>query len=149
MKPGTPLSEADLYHHPDPLYRLIGEPNESEVFVDGEKVTALIDSGAPISSIMSSLAKTLNLEIKNVKAILDLEATQGLQVPYLGYIEMYLKFPEVRAFARDILMLVVPDSPYCERIPVALGTLPHRHVHQTGYLEGSRKKLVAVGKGAW
>ena len=23
----------------------------------------------------------------------------------------------------DVLMLVVPDSPYCERVPIALGTL--------------------------
>ena len=36
---------------------------------------------------------------------------------------MQLKIPEVRGFDRDVLMLVVPDSPYCERVPIALGTL--------------------------
>ena len=89
VKSQTPLSEADLYHNPDPLFRLIGKPNESEVFVDGKKVTALIDSGSQISSISCSLAKTIKLEIKSLKTILDLEATGGFPVPYLGYIEIH------------------------------------------------------------
>ena len=36
---------------------------------------------------MIILVKTLKLELKNLKTILDLEATRGLQVPYLGYLE--------------------------------------------------------------
>ena len=98
MKYKTSLSEVDLCHNPEPLFRLIGKPTESEVFVDGEQVTALIDSGAQISSITISLARTLKLGLKHFKTILDLEATRGLQVPYLGYVEMQLKIPEVRAF---------------------------------------------------
>ena len=69
------------------------------------------------------MAKTLILEIKYLKTILDLEATRGLQVPYLAYTEMQLKIPEVRAFDRHVLMLVVPDSSYCQRVPVMIGTL--------------------------
>ena len=56
-----------------------------------------MDSGAQISSITISLAKTLKLEIKSLKTILDLEGTGGSLVPYLGYIEMHLKIPEVKA----------------------------------------------------
>ena len=88
MKSKRFLSEVDLHYNPDPLSGLIGEPNESEVFVDREKVTALINSWAQISSIIISLARALKLEIKNLRTILDLEATGGLQVPYLGYVEM-------------------------------------------------------------
>ena len=47
-----------------------------------------------------------------------------MQVPYLGYIEMQLKIPEGRGFDRDVLMLVVLDSPCCERVSVVIGTLP-------------------------
>ena len=125
VKSEISLSEVDLYHNPEPLFRLIGEPIESAVFVDGEKVTALIDSVAQISSITISLARTLKLEIQNLETILDLEATGGLQVLHLGYVEMLLKIPEARAFDRDVLMLVVLDSPYCQRVPIALGTLPY------------------------
>ena len=84
MKSKRFLSEVDLYHNPDPLFRLVGKPNESEIFIDNQKVMALIDSGAQLSSITNSLAKTLKLDIKNLKTILDLEGTGGLLIPYLG-----------------------------------------------------------------
>ena len=88
MKSKTVLSEVDLYHNPDPLLRLVGEPNESEVFIDDRKVAALIDSEVQLSSITISLAKMLELEIRSLKTILDLEGTGGLSIPYLGYVEM-------------------------------------------------------------
>ena len=84
---------------------------------------ALIDSGVQLSSITISLAKTLKLEIKSLKTILDLKGTTGLSIPYLGYVEMLLRIPEVKAFDRDILMLVLPDSSYCNRVTIALGTV--------------------------
>ena len=59
MKSERFLSKVDLYHNPDPLFRLVGEPNESEAFIDDRKVAALIDSGAQLSSIAISLAKML------------------------------------------------------------------------------------------
>ena len=48
---------------------------------------------------------------------------RGSRVPYLGYVETRLKIPEVKAFDRDALMLVLLDSPYSERVPVAVRTL--------------------------
>ena len=59
-----------------------------EVFIDDRKVAALIDSGPQLSSIAISLAKMLELEIKSLRTILDLEGTGGLTVPYLRYVEM-------------------------------------------------------------
>ena len=87
------------------------------------------------------------MEIKNLRTILDLEATGGLQIPYLGYVEMQLKVPEVKAFDRDVLMLVVPDSPYCEKVPIALGTLHIEHVYQIGYSGRVREKFSLLEKG--
>ena len=54
---------------------------------------------------------------------MDLEGTGGSLVPYLGYIETQLKILEVKAFDKDVLMLVVPDSSYCDRVPIAIGAL--------------------------
>ena len=65
MKSERFLSEVELYHNPDLFFRLIGELNESEVFIDGKKVKALIDSGAQISSIKISLAKLGDQKLKN------------------------------------------------------------------------------------
>ena len=123
MKSERFLSEVDLYHNPDPLFRLIGKPNELEVFINDRKIAALVDSGAQLSSISISLAKMLEMEVKSLRTILDLGGTGGLTIPYLGSVETRLWIPEVKAFDRDVLMLVVPDSSYCNRVPIALGTI--------------------------
>ena len=52
----------------------------------------------------------------------------GLTIPYLEYVETRLCIPEVKAFEWDVLILVVPDSSYCNRVPIALGTI-HRHAY--------------------
>ena len=88
MKSKRFLCEVDLYHNPDPLFRLVGEPNESEVFINDRKVAALIDSGMQLSSISISLAKMLELEVKHLRTTLGLEGTGALTILYLGYVKM-------------------------------------------------------------
>ena len=61
--------------------------------------------------------------MKGLKTILDLEGTGGLTIPYLAYVETRLQIPEIKAFDRDVLMVVFPDSSYCNRVPIALGTI--------------------------
>ena len=39
------------YHNPDPLARLIGPTNETEIILKGAKLKALIDTGANMSCI--------------------------------------------------------------------------------------------------
>ena len=56
----------ELYHNPDPLYRLIGEPNETTIIVENETVKGFKDSGAQISSISDKFAEALNLEVKKL-----------------------------------------------------------------------------------
>ena len=111
------------YQNPDPLVRLMGIPNESPVFVEGVPITSLINSGANLSAITKSFVEELQLEIKELQTILDIEATGGGQVPYHGYIECRPKIPMIEKFDIDILMLVVDDSPYGMRVPIQIGTL--------------------------
>ena len=61
--------------------------------------------------------------MRHLQTILDLEVTGGGDVPYEGYVELNLDIPEVAKFKEDVLMLVVKDSPYGEKVPVAIGTL--------------------------
>ena len=128
------------YHNPDPLVRLIGTPNESSVYVEGVSITSLIDSGANMSAITKSFAEKLQLEIKSLRTILDIEATGGGRVPYHGYVECRLKIPQVEKFDLDVLMLVIDDSPYGMRVPVQVGTL---HIDMTLELatEEEKRKL--------
>ena len=128
------------YHNPDPLVRLIGTPNESRVEVEGVPITALIDSGANLSAITKSFAEELQLEVKGLQTILDIEPTGGGRVPYHGYVECRLNIPQIKKFNLDVLMLVIDDSPYAMRVPIQIGTL-HIDMALDLAMEEERKKL--------
>ena len=113
----------ELYHNPDPLYRLIGEPNETSIIFKNQKVKGLINSRTQISSISDKFPKDLKLEVKKLETLLDLEPTGGGQVPYDGYVEVRLQIPNVQAFDLDVLMLVIPESEYSQGVPVTIGTI--------------------------
>ena len=113
----------DLYHNPDPLVRLIGEPNETSVIIENAQVKGLVDSGAQISSISDKFAKLLKLPVNKLETLLDLEPMGGGSVPYEGYVEVKMQVPGIAAFDLDVLMLVIPESEYSKRVPVTLGTL--------------------------
>ena len=76
-----------------------------------------------MTAITKSFAEELQLDVKSLQTILDIEATGGGQVPYHGYVECRLKIPQVEKFDLDVLMLVIDDSPYGMRVPVQIGTL--------------------------
>ena len=69
------------------------------------------------------MGKKLNLEPKQLQSILEIEGSGGLEVPYLGYVEVHLQIPEVKAFDQDVLLLVIPDSAHTQYTPITLGTL--------------------------
>ena len=58
-----------------------------------------------------------------LKKLLDIEGTEGIRVPYQGYVEVELDIPEVAKFKRDVLLLVIEDSSYGQRVPIQVGTL--------------------------
>ena len=84
---------------------------------------ALIDSRAQISAIPSSRQKSLEVLLKELKVLLEIEGSTGVDVPYLGYTEVNLKILEIANFNEDVLMLLYPDSKYSRKVPVVLGTL--------------------------
>ena len=86
-------------------------------------MTALIDTGACMSAITKSFAEALELELKSLKSVLDIEATGGGKIPYHGYVECRLNLPQIEKFDHDVLMLVIDDSQYGARVPIQIGTL--------------------------
>ena len=119
----TLLKQSDLYLNPDPLMRLIGQANETQVKIEGQNFTALIDSGAQISQLTESLVKALDLKMKHLNELLPLDGAGGIDVPYLGYVEARLAFPGIQNFDEDCLFLVMSDHDYGNRVPVVIGTL--------------------------
>ena len=103
---------ADQYYNPDPLIRLIGPANESEILIENKLVKALIDSGAQFPGISLKLEKQLKLPIQQLDSLLDIEGSGGIEVPYYGYVEARLKIPEIEGMDEDSLFLVMPDSNY-------------------------------------
>ena len=91
------LRQSDLYHNPDPLYRLVGEVNETTVIVEGQEARALIDSGSQLSAISLAWVKKINLKSQQLQSILQIEGSGGLEVPYLGYVETHLRISEIKA----------------------------------------------------
>ena len=53
------LRWSDLYHNPDPFFRLVGEANKSTVIVEGQEARALLDSGSQLSAISLAWVKKL------------------------------------------------------------------------------------------
>ena len=121
--PGGGYIPAPEYHNPDPLVRLIGPANEGKVKIEGVETTALIDTGACMSAITKGFAEALELELKSLDSMLDIEGTGGGKVPYHGYVECRLNLPQVEKFDHDVLMLVIDDSQYGARVPIQIGTL--------------------------
>ena len=117
------LRQNDLYHNPDPLFRFVGEVNETAVLVEGQEARALIDSGSQLSSVSLAWVKKLNVKSQQLWSILQIEGLGGLDVPYLGYVETRLGIPDIKAFDNDVLLLIVPDSAHSMCTPITLGTL--------------------------
>ena len=65
----------------------------------------------------------LELEIKPLHTILDIEVTGRGTCPYYGYVECRLQLPQIKKFDVDVLMLIIDDSIYGSRVPVQIGTL--------------------------
>ena len=68
---------------------------------------ALVDLGAQLSTMIIKFVKQLGLKIHQLDRILRLEATGGGDIPYMGYVEVNLEIPEIKAFNEDVLILVL------------------------------------------
>ena len=105
--------------------KLVGDPNESEIVINGHLAKALLDTGSCVSVISESLANTIkDSEIKETDKLLKIECADGSQLPYLGYIEADITVTDglPNASQKPCLFLVIPDTEYSSKTPVILGT---------------------------
>ena len=77
----------------------------------------LIDMGTQITIIVHSFIRQLQLEVRDLNEVIQVEGTGGFVVPYLGYIEVNLQIPQFPQYKEMILMLVIPDSQCTYGIP--------------------------------
>ncbi len=100
---------------------LIGSSNETKVSVEGFEENALLDTGSMISTIANSLVTKLGLVIQPVQEILAIEGVAGQRLEYLGYTECTVLFTDL-GLEQDVLILVVEDTDYRQRVPLLFGT---------------------------
>ena len=87
-------------------------------------MTALIDTEACMSAMTKSFAEALELELKSLDSILDIEGTGGGEkFLIIGMFECRLNLPQIEKFDHDVLMLVIDDSQYGARVPIQIRTL--------------------------
>ena len=92
------------------------------MIVDGQKVTALIDSGVQVSSISSGFCDLFALEVQPLGRLLELEGTGVSIIPYLGYAEATLQITCVKSYNKDALLLVIPTITYSEKVLNVVGS---------------------------
>ena len=54
---------------------------------------------------------------------MEIKGSGGIDVLYLGYTEVNLRVPRVKALDEDILVVIQNNSAYSTKVPLALGTL--------------------------
>lgn len=105
----------------------MGEPCDSEAWLDGVKCNCIIDSGSQVTIISQSFyARYLShRQLFSTKTALDIEGAAGQKVPYIGYVEVDIQFPQEECGTDKclhILALVSPDQSYSHQYPLLVGT---------------------------
>ena len=107
---------------PDPIACLVGHSNEAPMIIDGQEVTALIDSDAQVLSISAQFCKELTLQIQPLGQLLELKGMGGAAIPYLRFVEVNLQILGIGNYNEDVPLLVIPIMTYSKTVPDMVGT---------------------------
>ena len=120
QRKGWPEVTPVPFLNPNPVANYVGHSNEALVIVDRQEMTALIDSGAQVSSISSEFCGDLTLQ--PLGWLLELEGRGGSAIPYLRFVEVNLQIPGIKNYNEDMLLLVIPTTTYSEMVLVMVGS---------------------------
>ena len=95
--------------------------------INGKQVNCLLDTGSQVTTVPHSFYEQhlAEQEIKPLHDLLEVEGANGQSVPYQGYIEMTVVFPQVLlgvSIEVPTLALVVPDVRATSQSLVLIGT---------------------------
>lgn len=93
---------------------LVGVKCTAQITVGNKRVSCLLDTGSQVTTVPWSFYQEnlSNCPLKSLDNLLEVEGANGQTVPYLGYVELTLKFPrEFLGTETEVptLALVVPD----------------------------------------
>ena len=122
QKKGWPEVAPVPFLNPDPITHLVGHTYKTPVIVDGQEMTALIDSGVQVSSVCSQFCEDRAWQIQPLGWLLELEGTGGSAIPYLWFMKVNLQILGIRNYNEDVLLLVIPTMTYPKMVPVMVGS---------------------------
>ena len=116
---------------------LIGPRCAASVFVEGVPCESILDTGSQVTTISESFHHDFlsPLPIQPIHALLEIEGAGGQNVPYLGYVEVNISFPQTITGKKADLMalvLVVPEHHLNSKIPLLIGTNVLDQLYQHG-----------------
>ena len=102
---------------------MVGSPNEDVIWMEGQNIKALIDTGSQINTISVDALDSLNPKplIRPCKE-LEIKRADGNTLPYLGYVAVLVDLPFFMNNPVVRLFLVVPTTEYNKSVPVIVGT---------------------------
>lgn len=115
---------------------LIGSKCTGQVKIAGQEFSCLLDTGSQVTTIPISIYNQhfSHQPVKPLCELLQVEGAAGQEVPYLGYIEMTVTFPdEFIGEELDIctLALVIPDTRpgFQSQVLIGMNTLEPLYEH--------------------
>ena len=117
------------YLNPDPFQCYIGPKNWSEVLIDGELTTCLLDNGSQLNFMMPTYTIKRGLNVMSLDhlaeesggALLPINCLGGGFVKPTGFVMVNVQIPFVKGYNKDQIMIVM-DDPNMKECPVLLGT---------------------------
>ena len=110
-------------NHMDVWEKLVGRANEENIFINGQPVTALLDTGSQVTHVSHDYCVANGIDINPIAKLVNIEGTGGDSIEYVGYAEASLSLPMgSHTFNIDALLLVLPTTEYLKKVPVSIGT---------------------------
>lgn len=101
---------------------MIGESNEVQVILNGERMNALLDSGSMITTLSEKKYKSLldKPELRELSALgLQISVADGSILQYKGFIECTMKLLDLELF---VPIVIGHETEFKKNCPVIVGT---------------------------
>ena len=107
------------------MSRMIGSINESFIFINGQKCTALIDTGSVVTTICEEFYNSMNPrpELRDMSNFdLNITGASGSSIPYIGYIEAQVSMSDIDHDPLTVPILIVSTTRFSGQVPIIVGT---------------------------
>ena len=74
----TDTNNSSKFLNPDPWARLIDRANEEKIKVNGNTVTALLDTGSQVTHISLDYCQAMGIPINPIEQLLNIEGAGGM-----------------------------------------------------------------------